>query len=205
MMKITLTVNGREVTLSEEELICILEKHFNNETEEVQPKTPREEEWFSVNVLEIDRELFSEKREKYWEENARKMILEAFSEVDANPERYARTFETFMPKKVWEVCVPVREYQLFCHKLGGHMADWVEQALEWAQRIANGESWDTICNQADTANWERLILWKNGFVRIVGGSQKMKHHDSAVYIYHNEEYGDADKIRNVVPLVARYM
>ena len=31
------------------------------------------------------------------------------------------------------------------------MADWVEQAFEWAQRISNGESWKTICNDADTA------------------------------------------------------
>ena len=53
---------------------------------------------------------------------------------------------------------------------GDHLADWVEQAMEWAQRIANGEKWETICNQADTIGCYRVIKGKDGRPKFVGGN-----------------------------------
>ncbi len=48
------------------------------------------------------------------------------------------------------------------------MADWVEQALEWAQKIFDGQSWESICNYPDTSKNKRMIIWKNGNYATVG-------------------------------------
>ena len=174
-MKITLQVSGREVTFSEEELIAIVEKHFDAETVEKVTtaevaKIPTEDQWFEVNPLGIDQTIFKNKKKDTRQEETRQLILEAFAEVKSNPEKYAKNFKTMMPKKTWE-SKTVGELKEMASKMGDHNADLVEQALEWAQRIANGESWETICNNADTANWYRLVVWKNGYARLVGGSR----------------------------------
>lgn len=58
-MKITLQVNGREITFSEQELSSILEKHFSK-VKVAQKLT--ENEWFEVKPHAIDQKLFEEKR-----------------------------------------------------------------------------------------------------------------------------------------------
>ena len=215
--EITLTVNGREITFTEEELIAIVEKHFANETTEVARKaeepteksnevaeTPTEGKWFEVNPLTIDRNLFSEKREDSRQEETRKLILKALAEVDAKPERYARKFKTLIPAKTWD-SKPVKKFRELACKLGDHMADWVEQALEWAQRIANGETWGTVCNDPDTANFYRLVVWKNGYAWLVGGSRKSNNNYPASDV---DNYGrscySVNKLDNTVPLVVLY-
>lgn len=174
-MKVTLPIHGRERTFSEQERIAILEKHFSNEATE-QATTAKvaqvltEDQCFEVNPQTINQSLFQKKRKDERQERTRKLILEAFAEVKSSPEKYGRKFKTMMPKKTWTSKTVEELKQLAC-KLGDHNADLVEQALEWAQRICNGESWEAICNDADTANWYRLVVWKNGYARLVGGSR----------------------------------
>ena len=155
-----------------------MEKHFSNEaTEQVSTtklaQVPTEGKWFEVNPQAIDQNLLQKKRENRRQEETRKLILEAFDEVKNRPARYGKKFKTMMPKKTWTVKTVEELKQLAC-ELGDHNADWVEQALEWAQRISNGESWKTICNDNDTAKWYRMIVWKNGYARLVGGSRYLK-------------------------------
>lgn len=180
VQQITLQVSGREMTFSEEELVAILEKHFDTVEKQQEEKEtrkqektkveekPREGKWFEVKPTEIDQRLFSETKKEKSQEKTRKLIVEAFAEMKNEP-KYARPFETLIPDKTWDV-KGVDELNMIACNLGDHMADWVEQALEWAQRIANGESWQEVCNDADTANWYRLIEWKDGHARLVGGS-----------------------------------
>ena len=80
------------------------------------------------------------------------------------------------------------------------MADWVEQALEWAQRICNGESWKVVCNKADTANWYRLVVWKSGYTRLVGGSHNLFSNDPASYVF-RDDCSSSSKLYYTVPLV----
>ena len=176
MMKVTLNVNGQEKTFSEQELVEILETFFQNETgtnrenaTEMLVKTPTEGEWFEVNIQTINQELFKDKRADRDQEKTRQLILEAFEEVKKDPEKYGRKFRTMMPKKTWNV-LTVDGLKLLARTFDGNMADWVEQSLEWAQRIDNGESWENVCNEPDTANWYRLIIWKDGHTKKVGGS-----------------------------------
>lgn len=174
-MKITLPIHGRERTFSEKELIAILEKYFSNEATEQATtakvaQVPTEDQWFEVNPQTINQSLFKKKRKDERQERTRKLILEAFAEVKSSPEKYGRKFKTMMPKKTWTSKTVAEFKQLAC-EFGNHNADWVEQALEWAQRICNGESWEAVCNNADTANWYRLVVWKNGYARLVGGSR----------------------------------
>lgn len=147
-MKITLPVHGRERTFSEQELIAILEKHFSNEATEKATtanvaKVPTEDQAFEVNPQTINQSLFQKERKDRRQEETRQLILEAFAKVKSNPKKYGRKFKTMMPKKTWRSKTVEELKQLAC-KLGDHNADWVEQALEWAQRICNGESWEAV-------------------------------------------------------------
>lgn len=140
------------------------------ESKRTEAKKPTEGEWFEVKPKAIDQNLFKKKRKDTRQEEARQLILEAFTEMKNNPEKYGKNFKTMMPKKDWSTKTVGQLKEMAC-KLGDHNADWVEQALEWAQRIANGELWEAICNNPDTANWYRLVVWKNGYARLVGGSR----------------------------------
>lgn len=88
----------------------------------------------------------------------------------------------------------------FARSMGGHIADWVEQSLEWAQRIVNGETWEAICNNPDTANWYRLVKWKYGKTRIIGGSSKLNNGSSVSFVLNNDFCSDT-KINNTVPSI----
>lgn len=192
--KITLLVNGREKSFSEKELIKKLEKleELESKAESVQKSTevtqktneeksrntveiaqkPTEGKCFEVNPISINQNLFQKKRKDARQEATRQLIIEAFAEMKANPTRYAKSFKTMIPIKTWEGYKTVSELKEIACSLGDHMANWVEQALEWAQRLANGETWTVICNDPDTAKWYRLIVWKNGYAKIVGGASE---------------------------------
>lgn len=195
-MKVTLQVNGRKTDFSEQELTDIVEKHFSK-------MPPREGVWFEVKPLTIDQSFFVEKRTFAGQEEIRQLILEAFREVEKRPEKYGRNFKTMMPKKDWESAT-IAELKEIASDLGDHMAIWVEQALEWAQRIANGESWMSVCNGYDTADWYRAVEWKNRCgIRLVGGSAGSGNRRSATNFTTKDRVG-SDKIRNTVPLVVAY-
>lgn len=134
-------------------------------------QTPTEGKLFEVNPFGIDRSKFEKPMSDRRQERTRQIIQEAFAEVDKHPEKYASAFYTLIPEKKWKSYKPVAELKQLACELGDHNADWIEQALEWAQRICNGESWEDVCNNADTANWYRLVVWKNGYARVVGGSR----------------------------------
>lgn len=206
-LKVTLSIHGREKTFSEQELIAILEKHFSNEVAEqavtvTVAQRPTEEQWFEVNPQTIEQRLFLRKRKDKWQEETRKLILEAFAEVENNPEKYGRKFKTMMPRKTW-LYKTVEELKLMACLVGDRNANWVEQALEWAQRIYNGESWETVCNNVDTANFYRLVMWKTGFARLVGGS-RADGNDYPASGVHCDDFGSSASFCNAVPLVVLY-
>ena len=163
-------------------------------------QTPSEGKLFEVNPLEIDRSKFEKPMSNRKQEWTRQIIQEAFAEVDKHPEKYASAFYTLMPEKKWNGLKTVAELNAYANDLDGQMADWVEQALEWAQRLFNGESWKTICNNADTAYWYRVILWKNGCYRLVGGSRNININYPASDVG-NRGYYSNDRIIGAVPLV----
>lgn len=209
-MKITLQVNGREMTFSEEELIAILNEHFSErETEEQTTKCVQTEDkttqvaktdkYFDVTPSSINRNLFQEEREDVQQEWPRQIILEAFDEFDRHPEKYAKSFKVMIPKKTWS-SKTVEELKSLAKKLGDHNANWVEQALVWAQRISNGETWEALCNEPDTEAWYRLIVWKNGYPRLVGGSVNNSNYNSASGVY-NIDYDGGSFLFDTVPLV----
>lgn len=130
--------------------------------------------------------------------------MEAFAEVKNNPERYARPFKTMIPKKTWIGGKKVRELQELANDLGGHMANWVEQALEWAQRIANGETWEIVCDDIEIlSNHSRIIIWKDGFARSVGGECDCYPLSSASQVDFYNSYS-LDKMCADVPNVVLY-
>lgn len=132
-------------------------------------RTPMQGKCFEVDPASIDRALFETKRANQRQEIIRRAILKAISEVRAKPERYARPFKTFIPEKTWKT-KRVKALIKFAKVNGDHIADWVEQTLEWAQRISNGESWEKLCNAPDTQKYFRLIRCNDNSIRMVGGS-----------------------------------
>lgn len=204
-MKVTLQIDGKKRTFSNVENISIEEEKVKSSTEdknyEVAQK-PTEDEWFEVKPQAINQKLFEKKRKDTRQEATRQLILEAFAEMKNNPKKYGRNFKTMMPKKDWSSKI-VAQLKEMAYKLGDHNADWVEQALEWAQRIANGESWEDICNKPDTANWYRLVVWKNGYARLVGGSVANSYNYPASDVGNYDCY-DYYILYDTVPLVVLY-
>lgn len=204
-MKVILQVHGREMTFTKEELTAIVEKHFasgttKQEHEKVQVvQGPREGEWFEVKPQAIDQSLFQKKREDEDQENTRQLILEAYEEVKKVPEKYGQ-FKTMMPKKEWKDKT-VEELKEYATRIGDNMADWVEQALEWAQRIANGESWEIVCNEPDAAKWYRLVNWKDGYTRLVGGSHNYVDNVLPASDVDNGWYAYFSRLHDTVPLI----
>ena len=163
---------------------------------------PEEGKWFEVNPEAINQELFQEKRYDRKQEWTRHLILEAFTEMKNNPGKYGRPFKTMMPAKAWD-SKTVAELKELASSFGDHNADWVEQALEWAQRIHNGESWEDVCSEPDTANWYRLVVWKDGYARLIGGSDMHNDDSPASDVGHSDYYSN-NRVDCTVPLVVLY-
>ena len=169
-------------------------------------ETPTAGRPFEVNPLGIDRSKFEKPRTDGEQEKTRQRILKAFIEVDKNPGKYAAKFYTLFPKEKKEGYITITELKKHAKELGGPMVDRIEQDLELAQRIDNGETWEKVCNDPDTAEWHRGIIWniENGYVRIVGGaqmgSQKTRDFRSATW-YNQIDLEPSYHINWTVPLV----
>ena len=109
---------------------------------------------------------------------------------------------TLMPKKTWPGKT-VLELKELANSRGDHMADWVEQSLEWAMRITNGTPWETLCNYSDTANWYRCVVWDNGEAVHIGGAINYDVHHAPSSIGSNF-YKEQKILRNTVPLIITY-
>lgn len=134
-------------------------------------QTPTEGKLFEVRPLDIDRNRF---KGPWYDHNLlRKFILKAFDQVDKYPKKYATPFYTLIPEKNWNDYKTVAELTVYANELGGRTADWVEQGLEWAQRLSNGESIYYLCITDDiTSKWRRMICWSNGYYKLVGGYER---------------------------------
>ena len=202
MEKITLQVNGREMTFSEEELSSILEEHFERKKSEAKSKGPIEGKWFKVNPSSIDQQLFEDKRTDDLQEKLRFHIQLAFKELKENPEKN-EAFKIFIPEKEYDNN-PRRIVELknLASQIGDHMGLWWEWALMLAQRIANGETWESLCNEPDSTNWYLLVSWHR-HSRRVGGSRKSFYNPPSgnIELY---EYWNGDTVRDTVPLVVAY-
>ena len=103
MKKVTLQVNRRKQTFSEQELSSILEEHILENTikkamtAKVAQK-PTEDEWFEVKPYTIDQQLFKKKRKDEQQEATRQLILKAFAEMKNDSEKYGINFRTMIPK-----------------------------------------------------------------------------------------------------------
>lgn len=201
-MKLTLQVNGREMTFSEQELIAIVEKYIiiNNDNQITQ--TPAEGLWFEVNPKAINQKLFQEERKDSNQEETRQLILEAFAELKDHPKKYGRVFETMILRKEGG-SEKVGDLKKMACKFGDHNINWVEQALEWAQRISNGEPWENICNKRDTANWYRLVVWKDAHSKFIGGSTRCESNKPATNV-NKYDLEDNNVIDHTVPVSVRY-
>lgn len=164
-------------------------------------QSPIEGNWFNVNPEEIiNKKIFARRRYDKKQEETRLFILEAFKEVECNPDRYDVPFRTLMPEKNWAL-IDYETSEIIAKQLDGHVANWVEQGLEWAQRIYNGDSWKSICNEPDKSKWYRIIIWKNNNLRLVGGSY-LNNMSYSVSDVCNFDFDFNDKFRDSVPLIA---
>ena len=124
-------------------------------------------EWVEVNPKTIKRELFAQEVDEK-DENARKLICEAFKEMKKKPYKYARKFKVRIPEKVDYYDKRFSEIMDSLSEKNQHIADWVELALVWAQRISNGETWSNL--RMNESLYQRFIIGKNGKIATVGGS-----------------------------------
>ena len=191
---IVLHIGGKEMTFSEKELAMAVEYYFAKEygtspesdipgyrRPMLIPASPIEGKWFMVNPMCIDRKLFEEKREDRIQECLRKLILQTFKAVDEKPKIYRYPFSTLIPKKeelpsVMWADTEKRTIHEFEHLLKNYNSSYswaniMEQSLEWAQCIQNGETWEDLCNNPDTVTRHRLVIDRNEErIYTIGGS-----------------------------------
>ena len=163
---------------------------------------PQKGKWFNVNPLEIDKGLFQKRKKDPEQEKTRRLILEAFNEFESNPFKYKRNFRTMVPKR-GVGSRPVQQFFDIAEKLGKHNADWVEQALIWAQMIANGETWEAICNLKDNANFYRLVKCKDGYAHRVGGTRHVDDDKTATSVSRSG-YRPTDMVYRTRPVIVDY-
>lgn len=205
-MKVTLKVCGREMTFSENELITILESHFSNKTVKT-VETQSDGKHYIVDLKTINRSLFDTPRKDRNQEQVRNLILSAFNEADKNPDQYSQPFETIIPKKEYSRKRRKDELYVLAYKLGDHLANWVEQFLEFAQRISDGEKWESICNNPDISDCQRIIIWIDGEMHIIG-SYYDNHSPQPAYIIRDFPRDSEDEkieVYSSVPLVIKYL
>lgn len=190
---IVLHIGGKEMTFSEKELAMAVEYYFAKEfgtspesdihgyrKPMLIPASPIEGKWFRVNPMCIDRKLFAEKRQDSSQETVRRAILTAFDEVDKN-RYYSKPFETLIPLRsqlqsiFWaeaeKTTIRYFEGLIKTYNSSYAWANRIEQYLEWAQRIQNGDTWEALCNEEDHITRHRLVVGtdKNS-IYTVGGS-----------------------------------
>ena len=205
-------VRGKEMNFSQEELRSILEDYFelktfqSNMIFEVTVK-PSEGRWFIVEPKKIIREIFLKKRNNPEQENVRQLILIALDEVEKDPNKYGHKFKTMFPFRYWQRNrgKQIRDLDGMAKIIGDHMADEIEQYLEWAQRIQNGESWEELCNMQDVAPSYRVIkTQENPYLhRIVGGARDRDAFASPTCM-NDEKYTHYEKVGCTVPLIVSY-
>ncbi len=198
MNQVVLQIGHRALEFSRDDLRVIVDRDLK--TYPI-AKTPTEGMWFEVDPKAIDQKLFFEERKDNNQEWMRLVIREAFKEMRKNPE-YKRKFMTHVPKKTW-VIKTFAEMQSFAEGRGDHMTTWVEQALEWAQRIHNGESWETLCNTPDTIKWFKAVEWKGG-VALIGG-ENYSPATTALIAEHPYYLDVSGNMGMTVPSVTRYV
>ena len=157
-----------------------------------------------VNPLRINQKLFEEKREDRQQEKVREIILDAFEELESNPLRYGRAFETLIPEKKEFENTNAQDLINQANEVGDHIADWVEQALEWAQRIFNGETWEAVCNAPDNCQYFRLVKWYNDKVQFIGGASNERLYWQATFVHYSFVKDCSYWFERAVPLVICY-
>lgn len=133
-------------------------------------KKPTEGILFEIKCSKILNARFERPTGNKRQENVWETIQEAIIEARNNPIRYPSLFYTLIPEKMEEGYKTEEKHRAYAKKCGGQMANWVEQHLEWAQRILNGETWNDLCCNDEKLKWSRAVIWKDGKIKYVGGS-----------------------------------
>lgn len=152
---------------------------------------------FEIGMREFSKIRFNHAEESEREENIRRLLCEAFCEVKRHP-TYQRRIEIVIPEKVYSVQTGY-EMEKMSQSMGGHIADWVELSLYWAQKIQE-KGWN-LCHEQDDNPFYRIVVWKNGKYRLIGGAKKTGDVSYKTHIgfFYYEKW---DEFFNSVPLIA---
>lgn len=179
------TMHGREIDIPDTVVTHILEKMFPKnrflperftETENINRRCGT---CFKVDLSTIDISLFQKIRADTTEEELRLLILEAYTEAQKEPEKYATPFFILLPCEDWYATrnrsryshhANISDIKDFAKKIDGSISNWIDIYLGFAQEIShNSNAWSYLCKQIDYLP-EKFMLWKNGSYRMIGGS-----------------------------------
>jgi len=158
----------------------------------------------SVNVKAINWNLFKEKREHMLQEETRQTILMAADEIRSE-KSMAKPYEFIVPEKRWSE-LTIEQLVVLANFWGDGLANWVHQALLWAYKLSNGQTWESLCNDRDGAFANRLIIWHNGELRRVGGNRYFSSFPEAYIGKFNlgHHLRKNEKTMHTVPAFVRY-
>lgn len=111
--------------------------------------------WYEVKPRDIKEDLFLEPRKDPDQEKLRKNILD---DALRWRKKYSRNFKIMAPKITWPKIDDIFELNDMTYELGGHhIAHRIELYLLLAQRIQNGESWESCLQQPE--DYFILVIW----------------------------------------------
>lgn len=193
---ITLTVKGTTRIFEREDLEEILEEYYDLK------EAQQEDEYTEVDLRKIDWGLFEKERTDLQQEKIRRIILEALDAYRNHTRK--ENFTTWVPINTWGE-MTANELESLAYKRGDSLASWFHQALEWAQKITNGKTWEAICNNPDTAKYRRIVRWKSpDALRLIGGSTEYLDTRNYPPSYISEYWCVGSHLYEAVPLIVFY-
>ena len=159
----------------------------------------------------INQDLFSNYQGTYSDTFSFELIKEALNEFNNDPEKYAKSFHVFIPNsfpKIYRIGYSktyLNDFEAQAEiDFGGHIANWVELGLIFAQIISSTGSFTPVFGFPDKLGTHyKLFIWKNGNARMCGECKYVNTGHCLAYI-HEDEYANGDSISLAKPFIIVY-
>ena len=165
-----------------------------------------------VDPHTINQDLFSNYHGFYSDLFSFKLIKEALNEFNNDTEKYAKPFHVLIPYKYPEKTYWSESSKRYLNDFeaqaeidfGGHIANWVELGLIFAQIISSTGSFAPVFGMPDQlGTYFKLFIWKNGNARMCGECKYAYTGKCLAYI-HEDEFANDDGIALARPLIIVY-
>lgn len=166
---------------------------------------------YDVEPHTINQDLFYNYHGPYSDNSSFQLIKEALNELNNNPEKYAKPFYVFIPFRnpkthgIGTSKIHLSDFIAQAEEdFGGHIVNWVELGIIFAQIISKADSFVPVFAFPDKlGTYYKLFISKNGNAKICGDC-KYSYFGYCLAHIHNDEYDEENAINLASPFIAVY-